>query len=172
MKNKTWDIVLGLLVILFGISFLVSPVSAFGTIVYIAGLMLIIFNVARIITAYKSNSNFLLSGMTSYIVGIVFGLILIGNRKNAVEIIPVFIGLWFLIGGLSKLLVLLKRSKDIKILYKPIIEMAVGLIVVILPIIPVVAAGLIIGIILIMSGVTIIIGREEEKTVYKVKVKK
>ena len=172
MKEKFWNYILGAILIVFGLIFIVYAESAFGTIVLIAGIVIIAFSVSRLIISLKSNE--LLSNLSIMpsILGIIFGLVLIGNTKKSVETVTLLIGIWLLIGGISKLLILIKSATNRKELYKPIFKIIIGAIAFIAPVLITEAIGYVIGIILILSGIATFIDKEEEKIVYKVKVKK
>ena len=167
MNKKTWTYVLGALLIAFGVMFILSPAETFENIVLIAGIILIILSSVRIITSVKNNSSY-----TSSIIGLVFGLILIVNREAAVKVIPVLLGIWLFVSGLSSWLYLMKINYDKKQITKAILKTILGAITLILPIVPVVATGIVLGIILILSGVSTITNAKDDEVIYKVKVKK
>ena len=89
-----------------------------------------------------------------------------------IDVLTLLLGLWFLISGISSLIMLIKANVDNRELYKPILKIIVGTIAFIAPVIPVVTAGLVIGIVLIIAGVTTFINSNEDEVIYKVKVKK
>ena len=160
MDKKIWTYVLGALLIGFGVIFIISPTEAFESIV------------VKIISAIKSDNPYASFGMTGSIIGIVFGFILIGNKETAIKVIPVILGMWLLVTGLTTLLFTLKTSNNKSMLTKPVIKIVLGAITLLLPVIPVIATGIVLGIILVLSGVTTITNVKDEEVVYKVKVKK
>ena len=54
--NKKGSYILGVFLIIFGILFIFSPTNTFETIVLIAGVSIILFNVIRILFALKSDN--------------------------------------------------------------------------------------------------------------------
>ena len=172
MDKKIWTYVLGGLLIGFGVIFIISPTEAFESIVVASGIVLIIYNAIKIISAIKSDNPYASFGMTGSIIGIVFGFVLIGNKEAAIKVIPVVLGMWLLVTGLTTLLFTLKTSTNKNMLTKPVIKIILGAITLLLPVIPVIATGIVLGIILVLSGVTTITNAKEEVVVYKVKVKK
>ncbi len=172
MKDRIWNYIFGVLLIIFGIMFIISAESAFSTIVLVAGIIIIIFSVLKMVVVLKSDSMLASFSVPSSIIGIIFGIILIGNSDKAIDVLTLVLGLWFLISGISSLIILIKANVDSRELSRPILKIIVGTIAFIAPVIPVVAVGLVIGIVLIIAGVTTFINSKEEEVVYKVKVKK
>lgn len=172
MDKKIWTYVLGGLLIGFGVVFILSPTEAFESIVMTCGIVLIVYNVIKIIGAIKSDNPYASFGITGSIIGIVFGFILIGNKEIAIKVIPVILGIWLLVTGLTTLLFTLKTSANKNMLTKPVIKIILGAVTLLLPVIPVIASGIVLGIILVLSGVTTITNAKDEEVIYKVKVKK
>ena len=172
MKDNSINILLGIIFILFGVIFVLAPESVFETIVMIAGIIIILFGVVRIISSSKID-NSLKSYMTATsVISIIFGIILIVYRGATIKLIAALIGIWFLLSGISSLLLMLKSNVKDKRIVKPIIKILRGLVSLLVPIIPVAAAGITIGIILIFAGVSILTTKKEDEVIYKVKVKK
>lgn len=172
MEKKTWTYVLGALLIAFGVMFILSPSGTFETIVLIAGIILILFNCLKILGTLKSNNIYTTYGITSSVIGIIFGIILIGNKETAIKVIPVLLGLWLLVSGISSLVFLTKTSKNKTQITKAVLKTILGIISFALPVIPVIGAGLIIGIVLILAGITTITNAKDDEVIYKVKIKK
>lgn len=173
MKEKVWNYMLGTILILFGITFMIYAESAFGTIALIAGIVIITFSTLKLIISLKNTNVTSTLPMITSIIGIIFGIILVTNAKQAIETITSLIGIWFLIGGISKLLILTKTNAKSQELGKPIFKIIIGAIAFITPVIITQAAGYVVGIILILAGIaTFMNSKDEEEIVYKVKVKK
>lgn len=172
MSKKTWNYVLGALLILFGIIFLISPAGTFETIVLVGGIILIVYAVIGIITAIISKNPYASSTVGTSAFSLIFGIILVANTDTAIKVIPVLLGIWLFVSGLSSLILTTKISKDTKALVGPITRLILGAITLALPIIPVVAVGIFLGIVLILSGISTITNQKSEEIIYKVKVKK
>ena len=172
MKNNSINILLGIIFILFGVIFVFAPESIFETIVMVAGIIIILFGVFRIISSSKTDDSLKSYMITTSVISIIFGIILIVYRGATIKLIASLIGIWFLISGISSLLLMLKSNIKDKRIAKPIIKSSIGLVSLLVPIIPIAAAGITIGIILIFAGVSILTKKKEDEVVYKVKVKK
>ena len=167
MSKKTWTYVLGALLIGFGVTFILSPSETFESIVLIAGVLLLIFSGMKIVSSLKTNTSY-----TGSIIGIIFGLVLILNREAAVKVIPVLLGVWLLVSGLSSLTYLKNINGDSKLITKAILKAVLGFVALVLPVIPVIATGIVVGIILVLSGISTITNARDDEVIYKVKVKK
>lgn len=172
MSKKTWTYIFGILLILFGVVFLISPKDTFATIVLIAGIILIVYASVGIITAIASKNPYASYTIGGSILGLIFGIILVNNTDAAVKVVPVVLGIWLFISGLTSLIFTTKVTKDTKSLIGPITRIILGVIAFALPIIPVVGAGIFLGIVLILSGISTITNEKNEEVIYKVKVKK
>ena len=170
--NKKGSYILGVFLIIFGILFIFSPTNTFETIVLIAGVSIILFNVIRILFALKSDNSYAAYSITGSIVGVIFGFILISSRDTAIKVIPVLLGVWLLVTGISSFLFLFKSHANSGLIVRPVLKIILGAITFALPIIPVIATGIVLGIILVLAGVTTIVNVKDEEVIYKVKVKK
>lgn len=170
--NKKGSYILGGFLIIFGILFIFSPANTFETIVLIAGVSIILFNVIRILFALKSDNPYAAYSITGSIVGVIFGFILISSRDTAIKVIPVLLGVWLLVTGISSFLFLFKSHANSGLIVRPVLKIILGAITFALPIIPVIATGIVLGIILVLAGVTSIVNVKDEEVIYKVKVKK
>lgn len=170
--SKKGSYILGALLMMFGCLFIFSPTNTFETIVLIAGIIIILFNVIRILFALKSDDPYSAYSITGSVVGVIFGFILISSRDTAIKIIPVLLGIWLLITGISSLLFLLKSGANSSLIVRPILSIILGAITFAIPVIPVIATGIVMGIVLILAGVTTIVNIKDEEVIYKVKVKK
>lgn len=172
MNKKVSSYIFGALLIVFGLIFILSPESAFETIVLIAGISLIVYGGLKILLALKSDNPYASYTVAGSIFSIIFGIILIGNQNAAIKVIPILLGIWLLISGITTLLFLLKTNSDRKLIIRPVLKIIVGAIAFLLPVIPIIATGIVLGVILILSGITTIMNIKDEEVVYKVKVKK
>lgn len=172
MSKKIGSIIFGILLIVFGLIFIISPESAFETIVLIAGISLVVYGGLKIIFALKSSNPYASYFLAGSIFSIIFGFILISNQSAAIKVIPIILGIWLLISGITTLLFLVKTGSDKKLIVRPIFKIIVGAIAFLLPVIPIIATGIVLGIILILSGITTLVNIKDEEVVYKVKVKK
>ncbi len=172
MNKKVSSYIFGALLIVFGLIFILSPESAFETIVLIAGISLIVYGGLKILLALKSDNPYASYTVAGSIFSIIFGIILIGNQDAAIRVIPILLGIWLLISGITTLLFLLKTNSDRKLIIRPVLKIIVGAIAFLLPVIPIIATGIVLGVILILSGITTIMNIKDEEVIYKVKVKK
>lgn len=172
MNKKVSSYIFGALLIVFGLIFILSPESAFETIVLIAGISLIVYGGLKILLALKSDNPYASYTVAGSIFSIIFGIILIGNQNAAIKVIPILLGIWLLISGITTLLFLLKTNSDRKLIIRPVLKIIVGAIAFLLPVIPIIATGIVLGVILIFSGITTIMNIKDEEVIYKVKVKK
>lgn len=172
MNKKVSSYIFGALLIVFGLIFILSPESAFETIVLIAGISLIVYGGLKILLALKSDNPYASYTVAGSIFSIIFGIILIGNQNAAIKVIPILLGIWLLISGITTLLFLLKTNSDRKLIIRPVLKIIVGTIAFLLPVIPIIATGIVLGVILILSGITTIMNIKDEEVIYKVKVKK
>lgn len=172
MKDNNTNVFLGVLIIIFGLVFLIAPESVFASIVLIAGILIIIFGLLKILGAMKEDSSYKAYTIVSAIFSIVFGVLLIIYRDTTVKILAEFVGIWFLLSGIFTLLMMLKSNIKGKLLSKPIIKIIIGLVALIIPVLPIKIAGIMIGVILILAGLSVITTKKEEEVIYKVKVKK
>lgn len=172
MNKKVSSYIFGALLIVFGLIFILSPESAFETIVLIAGISLIVYGGLKILLALKSDNPYASYTVAGSIFSIIFGIVLIGNQNAAIKVIPILLGIWLLISGITTLLFLIKTNSDKKLIIRPVLKIIVGAIAFLLPVIPIIATGIVLGVILILSGITTIMNIKDEEVVYKVKVKK
>lgn len=169
MKN---NIFLGIVLILFGVLFIIAPKSVFESIVFISGIIIIIISISKILISEKEKNEFSSYNLVTGIFGIIIGIILIIFKEKTVLTVAELIGVFMLISGISSLLFMLRSNMTGTVLVKPIIKIVIGLVAFTMPFIPTMWAGIIIGILLVLTGATIITTKKEEEIVYKVKVKK
>lgn len=171
MNNRKLTYLLGGLLIAFGVIFIMSPKGVFESIVLFAGIAIIVFSVLGILISFFGNES------TSYfigssVLGLVFGIILVSNTDSAVKTIPVLLGLWLFISGLSTTILMTKTNSNLIAMTTPITRMILGLICFVTPVVPISIAGIFIGVVLVLSGINTITNVKNEEVVYKVKIKK
>lgn len=172
MEKKLLTYIQGFLLIIFGVLFIINPQGVFGSIVLIAGILILLVSAFKAIAILRSKDPYMSFGFMGSLIGVIFGLVLITNRDDAIKVIPVMLGLWFLVTGITSLMFVMKSSRDKTLIGKSVLKIVLGLISFLLPVIPVVGAGIVIGVFLIISGVMTFVNMKDEEVIYKVKVKK
>lgn len=170
--DKKATYVFGALLIALGVIFILSPKEVFESIVLFGGIGIIVFCVIGIIYTFLGKdpaSSYLLG---SFILGLIFGIILVANTDSAIKVAPVLLGIWLFITGLSTTLYMSKMNTKLVDMAVPITRLLLGLICFIAPVIPISIVGIYIGIVLVLSGINTITNVKNEEVVYKVKVKK
>ena len=170
MNNKKFTYVCGALLIALGVLFILSPKGVFESIVLGAGIVIIAFSALGIVLSLSKESTSYFIG--SSVLGLVFGIILISNTDSAVKTIPVLLGLWLFISGLSTTLYMSKMGSKLTNMTSPITRMILGLVCFMAPVVPISVVGIFIGVILVLSGINLITNVKNDEIVYKVKVKK
>lgn len=172
MNNKTVTYFLGGILIALGVLFIISPSGVFESIVLIAGIAIIAVSAIGIILSFAGKDALSSYFLGSSIIGLIFGIVLINNTESAIKIIPVLLGIWLFITGISTTAYMSKQGSSLVSMTSPITRMILGLICFIAPVIPISIVGIYIGIVLILSGINTITNVKNEEIVYKVKVKK
>ena len=170
-SNKTLTYASGIILIILGALFIISPKSMFESIVWITGVIIIALSIISIATSLSSknvSSYFLVSSL----LGLILGIVLLYNREGAIKIIPILLGIYLLITGISKLIIMAKANYKYDIMFPTVIKIVLGSICLFTPVIPIVITGIIIGIFLILTGITNLSNIKTNEVVYKVKVKK
>ena len=171
MNNKRLTYVFGALLIALGVIFILSPKGVFESIVLFGGIAIIVFSsFGLLLSIFGRESTSYYIG--SSIIGLIFGIILVSNTDSAVKTIPVLLGLWLFISGLSTTVYMSKMGNSLVAMTSPITRMILGLICFVTPVVPISIAGIFIGVVLVLSGVNTITNVKNEEIVYKVKVKK
>lgn len=170
VKNKITNI-FGIILIIIGLVFIISPKGVFESIVLFVGITLIVYSAfALLISIFGKESTSYL--VTSSIIGLIFGIIIVFNTDGTVKIIPILLGLWLFISGFSTTLLMYKSGTKLSLMTSPITRMILGLICFLTPVIPITFVGVFIGVLLVLSGINIITNSKNEEIVYKVRVKK
>ena len=79
MNKKSYGIVLGILLIIFGVVFLISPTNVFESIVFAGALVLITFSMLGIIFSLSNKDQLSTYLLVSFVVGLVIGVIFLIN---------------------------------------------------------------------------------------------
>ena len=109
MRNKfnklmTISLVTSIVFILLGILLLLYTKLSLDIIGYVVAVLLIINGVLNITDDYKQFKVFyFFDGFTSGLLSIIFGIIIIANPNYIALIMPIMIGLWFIISSTFKL---------------------------------------------------------------------
>ena len=167
MKDNNTNVLLGIIIIVFGIVFCLAPESAFSSIVMVAGMLVIVFGLLRLLSTMNGEDEYKTYSTATAVLCIIFGILLIIYRDTTIKIIAGLVGIWFLLSGISSLLIMLKSNMKGKILVKPICKIAIGIIALIVPAIPISFAGIVVGIILILAGASILTTKKEEEQLKK-----
>lgn len=170
MNNKKFTYVCGALLIALGVLFVLSPKGVFESIVLFAGISIIAISAFGIILSLSKESTSYFIG--SSILGLIFGIILVSNTDSAVKTIPILLGLWLFISGVSTTIYMSKMGSKLTTMTSSITRIILGLICFMAPVIPISIVGIFIGVILVLSGISLITNVKDEEIVYKVKVKK
>lgn len=172
MDNKKITYVLGALLIALGVLFIISPSGVFESIVSFIGIAIIAISAIGIISALFGKDASFSYFLGSSIVGLIFGIVLINNTDSAIKIIPVLLGIWLFITGISTTNYMSKQGSSLVSMTSPITRMILGIICFIAPVIPISIVGIYIGVVLVLAGINTITNVKNEEIVYKVKVKK
>lgn len=109
MRNKfnklmTISLVTSVVLIILGLVLLLFTKLSLDIIGYIVAVLLIINGVLNITDDYKQFKVFyFFDGFTSGLLSIIFGIIIIANPNYVAMIMPIMIGLWFIIASTFKL---------------------------------------------------------------------
>lgn len=175
MSKKIWSYIIGILCIVGGVYFIISPEESFSNIIYYLGIVLIIVGTLKIVAAVIDRNSLTASKIFSGLVNLLFGIILVTNSTMTVKFITIFLGIYLILTSISSLLLLVSISRTGNISYElafqAIVKLILGIIVFTTPIVSIVFSGIVVGVILIVAGVYTIIKESKQKTVYKVKVK-
>lgn len=178
MKENLWNYILGILCILGGIILIVQPNVSFQNLVYYVGLILFITGAFKAIISIVRKENFLLPGnfFLGGIFNIIFGIILMNGKAFTVNLIPRILGIWLIVVASSGIALVINGKRitnktDKRYLMENILKLIFGIIILTTPIITVVFVGWVLGIILILVGISIIYNAYQEKNIYKVKIK-
>lgn len=173
--SKFWTYVIGILCVIGGILLILNPYQSMSSLVFYVGLTMLITGIIRIVASIFIKSYFIPgSGFLSGVWNILFGIILMSDSEDALEVISLFLGLWFLVSAISNIISIIRYRKiyvDYLFLAKAILKLILGILVFVTPIVPAVLTGTVLGIVLIVIGVITIVTYKDDENIYKVKVK-
>ena len=137
-KMNITSIIFSILFLILGILLLCRPGDALNIVSYSLGGMLIIWGVIQMIQFFikKDSQNYF---DFSFVVGIfvsIFGVIILLKPRIIADIIPLMLGIWMIINGVTKLaysLTINKKSKSLSTIIISIAILVVGLLLVINP---------------------------------------
>ena len=137
-KMNITSIIFSILFLIVGILLLCRPGDALNIVSYSLGGMLIIWGVIQMIQFFvkKNSQNYF---DISFVVGIfvsIFGVIILLKPRIIADIIPLMLGIWMIINGVTKLafsLTINKKSKSLSTIIIAIAIVVVGLLLVINP---------------------------------------
>ena len=137
-KMNITSIIFSVLFLILGILLLCRPGDALNIVSYSLGGMLIIWGVIQMIQFFikKDSQNYF---DFSFVVGIfvsIFGVIILLKPRIIADIIPLMLGIWMIINGVTKLaysLTINKKSKSLSTIIISIAILVVGLLLVINP---------------------------------------
>ena len=174
MSKKIWSYIIGILCVVGGIYFIINPANTFSDIVYMIGMIFLIFGVTKLVAIIINKEDNKIDIYKS-VINIIFGIILTKNPTTTIKIISTFIGIWLILksaGDLS-LILSIKNSQISHIkLVESIAKLILGIIIITTPILTVILTGTFLGAILIAIGVITILKTTDINKTYKVKVKK
>lgn len=143
----------GILFGIIGILFFINPIESYFSFTTVAGILLIIAGIFRIIRAFKTDEKayYIFNG----IINILFGLIVWFTPVSTTQTLILFYGIWALIRGIYLLILSIKRKKigfNVNTLYN-ISLIVLGLLILSNPIVTLLATPYIIGIYFIISAI-------------------
>ncbi len=143
----------GILFGIIGILFFINPMESYFSFTTVAGILLIIAGIFRIIRAFKTDEKayYIFNG----IINILFGLIVWFTPVSTTQTLILFYGIWALIRGIYLLILSIKRKKigfNVNTLYN-ISLIVLGLLILSNPIVTLLATPYIIGIYFIVSAI-------------------
>jgi uncharacterized membrane protein HdeD (DUF308 family) len=109
MRNKfnklmTISLITSIILIILGLILILFTKLSLDLIGYIVAVLLIINGVLNVTDDYKQFKVFyFFDGFTSGLLSIIFGIIIIANPNYIAMIMPIMIGLWFIISSTFKL---------------------------------------------------------------------
>ncbi len=173
MKKRIIKYIIGLVFIVGGVMLLIKPNSGINTIISYIGAVLFATGILKILYAIFNKVYVKDNSLFSGIINIVFGIILLFNSEGTTKFISVLLATWLILNSVSSLFVLLNlKNVSARLLGMNVVKLLLGIMILTTPVITWVFTGIFVGIILIFIGVYIIASYKEEKSVYKVKVKK
>ena len=115
-KMSLVSIIFSLIFIVTGVFLLIKPETAINVVCYVLGIILVLWGVVSIIQFFsdKNSSNYL---SMSFIFGsfvFIFGIIILIKPTIVASIVPLLLGVWMVINGVTKLSYALSIYKETK----------------------------------------------------------
>ena len=161
-SNAGWLIFLGFLTAILGVLAMVAPTITGVAVTLLVGVLLTIAGISRIIHAFKSgNWGTGIWGTLIGLLGVVAGLIMIFRPGVGLASITMLIGVYFLIDGISEIIASFKM-KPIDgwgwLLFGGIVALLLSILIFIeWPVSGVWAVGVLVGIHILIAGITMIV---------------
>lgn len=104
-KMNITSIIFSIIFILIGSFLLARPEDAIHLVSYALGIILIVWGVISVITFFtdKESQNYLDFGFIVGVFVLIFGIIILVKPDTIASIIPLLLGIWMLINGVTKL---------------------------------------------------------------------
>lgn len=104
-KMNITSIIFSIIFILIGTFLLARPEDAIHLVSYALGIILIVWGVISVITFFtdKESQNYLDFGFIVGVFVLIFGIIILVKPDTIASIIPLLLGIWMLINGVTKL---------------------------------------------------------------------
>ena len=104
-KMNITSIIFSIIFILIGTFLLTRPEDAIHLVSYALGIILIVWGVISVITFFtdKESQNYLDFGFIVGVFVLIFGIIILVKPDTIASIIPLLLGIWMLINGVTKL---------------------------------------------------------------------
>ena len=171
IKKELWNYLIGIICIVGGIYLIINPIKSINNIIYLIGMILLITGILKFISSLLT-PNELKYTISSGLLNIIGGIILIRNPESTINLIATIIGIWFILKTANELYITMNINKENKKeLILGILKLILGILILITPLITIIFTSYILGILLIAIGIIVIIKNYNSKTVYKVKVK-
>lgn len=101
-KYINLSIIMAVLFMIVGVILLIWPKSSLDTISYIIGTFLLIYGIYNFIDSFTINPIFCFIQMTSSVLSVVLGIIIFLNPNLFENLIPILLGIFFIINGSFK----------------------------------------------------------------------
>lgn len=170
-KYLNLSVVVSILFVILGIVLMVWPETSLNTISYVLATFLIIYGIYNFIDGFTINPIFYFMQMTNSILSVIFGIVLLVNPTFFEKLIPIVLGIFFIISGSFKV----RMSFIIKgvtgnwflSLITSIIMILCGIVLIMNPMITAIVVTSMIGIILVIYSIFDII----DTFIFKARVK-
>ena len=163
MNHTLWiSIISSIIFILLGLVLVIHPKTSIILLSYAVSILLVGNGVYQLIMGYQNISLSLLDGFSGGLLSIILGFLILINPKTLAILIPIAIGLWFIVSSSYKLRISialrsLNESIWLLLFVMSVIMMVCGIILIFNPLSGVIALTKIIGIlIMVYSSIDVI----------------